>query len=92
MIDEAEDAARLAIQLRAEVDMLRRFAEMATGAHRFARWRIWLAAMQRKRAEHRAAAAYMARTALGARLEPKGMGGKRDPIASTWMTRRTRYG
>jgi len=38
------------------------------------------------------AAAYMARTALGARLEPKGMGGKRDPIASTWMTRRTRYG
>lgn len=47
--------------LRAEVDKLRRFSELASGAHRFARWRIWVAAVQRKRAEHRAAMAHAAR-------------------------------
>ena len=56
----AEDAARVAA-LRGEVETLRRFAELASGAQRFARWRIWVTAMQRKRAEYHAAIAHAAR-------------------------------
>ena len=43
--------------LQLELDHFRRFAALAGGAHRFARWRIFTLAMQRKRAEQRAATA-----------------------------------
>ena len=55
-----DEAARIKA-LSTEVEVLRRFSELASGAHRFARWRIWLAAMKRKRAEQRAASAVAAR-------------------------------
>ena len=47
--------------LRLELQTLRRFVALAAGAHRFARWRILLHAMHRKRAEQRAAVAQAAR-------------------------------
>ena len=56
----AEDLAMIKA-LQSEVTMLSRFSEMASGAHRFARWRLFVSAMKRKRAEHRAATAAAAR-------------------------------
>ena len=57
---EAAQSARIE-SLEGELESLKRHNAMASGAHRFAKWRIWLCVMQRKRAEQRAAQALSAR-------------------------------
>ena len=60
----AEDAAARTtalVALKAEMELLRKFSDMASGGRWLARWRIWLAGLKRKRAEFRAAASFAAR-------------------------------
>ena len=80
----AEDAAARTtalVALKAEMELLRKFSDMASGGRWLARWRIWLAGLKRKRAEFRAAASSLRRSVNRISVAGRSLGADSQPSA-----------